>query len=148
MQDNTFVNEIVIGAKKSDVANALANPDASEKYYFGFRVNMDGGNIKYTVGDHTMIEGQILEYIPNELIKMTFKGMWNPEVAKDDATEVTWELQEQDNGENTYLKLTHSKLVPGSYSATVLQRGWVSILSSLKSYLETGKALNIDTSNM
>lgn len=148
MQNNTFVNEIVIRAKKSDVANALANPDASEKYYFGFRINIYNGKYTYKVGDHTVIEGEILEFAPNELIRMTFKGLWNTEVANDKPTTVAWELQEQDNGENTYLKLTHSDLVSGSYSATVLQRGWVNILSSLKSYLETGAALNIDTSKM
>jgi uncharacterized protein YndB with AHSA1/START domain len=148
MQNNTFVNEIVIRAKISEVATALANPEASEKYYFGFRVNIDGQKITYTVGDHTMIEGEILEFIPNKIIKTTFKGLWNPEVAKDEPTTVTWDLEEQDNGENTFVKMTHSDLVPESYSDTVLRRGWVNILSSLKSYLETGKALNIDTSKM
>ncbi len=148
MKTVQFTNEILIRSPKSRVAAALANPDDTEKFWYGFRVKIDGSKITYSVADHVVIEGEITKFVPESLIEMTFKGSWDPEISKDKASVVSWVLEEQDSGKNTYLKMTHSEMEEGSYSATVLPRGWVNIISSLKSYLETGEPSAIEMKGM
>jgi hypothetical protein len=73
---------------------------------------------------------------------MTFNGKWIPEVAAHPETIVDYELWPE--GENTYLKLTHHGLEDNSYAAKALPKGWINIISGMKTLLETGKPLTID----
>lgn len=54
---------------------------------------------------------------------------------------MTFEIVEYD--EMVRLTVTHDDLIAGSGMANGISKGWPTVLSSLKSLLETGKGLDI-----
>ncbi len=66
--------------------------------------------------------------------------MYDPEVAGEDASRVTWEIEAQEGG---YSKLTvvHDQLEASPKTAESVARGWSYVLSGLKTLLETGEPL-------
>lgn len=141
----TFVYQTIIGASTDIVLDALLNPSKTEQYYYGFTISGDwkvGGKYQYTQNDQVSLEGKVTELIPGKKIAMTFNGKWMPEVAAHAETLVEYEIFAE--GANTYLKLTHSGLEENSYAAAALPKGWVNIISGMKTLIETGKPLDID----
>lgn len=140
-----FIYQTIIGASADEVAQALIDPTKTKLYYYGFSIEGDwqeGGKYAYKLNDAVCIDGVIKELLPGKKIVMTFNGKWIPEVAEHPETIVTYELLQE--GQNTYLKLTHDGLQDGSYAAKALPKGWVNIISGLKTLLETRKPLSID----
>lgn len=140
-----FTYQTIIKAAPEAVLDALTNPAMTQQYYYGFSIEGDwreGGRYAYTAGGNVCIEGTVTELVPGKKIAMTFKGLWDPKVAEDPESTVSYELAQE--GENTYLKLTHDGLPEGSYSAQALPKGWANILSGLKTLLETGSPLVVD----
>jgi hypothetical protein len=64
--------------------------------------------------------------------------MW---LESSEAATLTWELQQLDD--LTLVKLTQSDMDEETFQAAQMHVGWVYVLSSLKSMLETGKALPV-----
>ena len=58
------------------------------------------------------------------------------------ATKVTFALKQVSPG-NVRLQVTHEEHEPGSVVHERVREGWPAILSSLKTYLETGEALEV-----
>ncbi len=58
-----------------------------------------------------------------------------------DKSRVTFEIEAVED--MTCLVVTHDKLNEGSKMLRGVSEGWPKVLSSLKTFLETGKALNI-----
>lgn len=132
-----YVNEMLIRSSVSEVWDALTNPKKTKEYYYGFEINTDlkkDSKYTYSAGGFVGLEGVIKEIISGSKLVMTFNAKWDPELAKAKESLVTWELEQR--GENTFVRMTHDGL---------LLKGWVDILSSLKSYIETGKPLKIQT---
>jgi uncharacterized protein YndB with AHSA1/START domain len=137
-----FTYEIVIRTSLDKLFDALTDPNKSKLYYYGFEIYSDwqkGSKYEYKIGDMVCIDGIIKDLVSGKRIEMSFNGKWVPEVAADGETTVIWEMEQK--VENVVLKLIHDDLVEGSYSQTTLPSGWALIISGLKSYLETGKAL-------
>ena len=140
-----FIYQTIIKSPVDDVVDALINPEKTKQYYYGFAIEgewKEGGKYAYTMNGAVCIEGVVTELVPGKKISMTFNGKWIPDVAAHPETTVDYEMWEE--GENTYLKLTHSGLEEGSYAAGALPKGWVNIISGMKTLLETGKPITID----
>jgi uncharacterized protein YndB with AHSA1/START domain len=65
---------------------------------------------------------------------------YDPEMATEQASRVTWEIEPQDGG---FAKLTvvHDQLEASPRTAATVAGGWSFVLSGLKTLLETGKPL-------
>jgi hypothetical protein len=65
---------------------------------------------------------------------------YDPEMAAEDDSRVSWDIEPQDGG---YSKLTvvHDQLEGAPKTATSVAGGWSFVLSGLKTLLETGKPL-------
>jgi len=91
--------------------------------------------------EHTVnLVGKVVESVPPTRLVVT----WANESQKADPaaySRVTFEIVEYD--EMVRLTVSHDELVAGSGMANGVSRGWPIVLSSLKSYLETGSALDI-----
>ena len=70
-----------------------------------------------------------------------WRAKWNPELAAEEESRVTWEIEPRDDG-ITLLTLVHDRLEGApKTAASVSGEGWMRVLSGLKTLVETGKPL-------
>ena len=90
-------------------------------------------------GSETWDENAVLEWDPPHRLSHEWRSFYDPELAAEEKSRVTWEIEQQDGG---FSKLTviHDRLdgAPKT-AASVSGAGWMMVLSGLKSVLETGR---------
>ena len=70
-----------------------------------------------------------------------WRSRYGHELAAEDESRVTWEIEPQDNG-TCLLTVVHDRLEGApKTAASVAGVGWMTVLSGLKTLLETGKPL-------
>ena len=86
-------------------------------------------------GDDVVIEAER----PRRLV-MGWRALYDPELAAEERSRVTWEIEEQPGG---VCKLTviHDQLEGAPKTAISVAGGWSFVLSGLKTLLETGEPL-------
>ncbi len=135
------IYEIVIQASPEAIWDALTSSETSPLYYFETIVKSDwqpGAAYTYSKPDgFEMITGKILEIDPPHKLVQTFQAMW-PEGLALPETKVTWTIT--DIGGACHLRLVHEGL-PDVPLSNGLMSGWATILSALKTLLETGEPL-------
>jgi uncharacterized protein YndB with AHSA1/START domain len=87
------------------------------------------------------VEGVILECDPFRRLSYTWGVRYNAEMAKEEPSRVTWEIEA--HGEMCRLLLVHDRFPAGSLVAPHVGGGWMAILSNLKTLLETGAPMPI-----
>jgi uncharacterized protein YndB with AHSA1/START domain len=83
----------------------------------------------------------VTEYDPPRRLVHGWRSLYDPELAAEEESRVTWEIEPQDGG---YCQLTvvHDQLEGAPKTAeSVSGAGWMMVLSGLKTLLETGKPL-------
>jgi uncharacterized protein YndB with AHSA1/START domain len=139
------VYNIFIRTTPQKVWGALTQSAFTTKFFFGRTVESDwkkGSPWKLLFPDgRTDVEGEVLESDPPKLLKVTWRVDWLDEPKLGPAL-ITYEIQE--HGEIVQLTMTQhiDSTIPRKY-VKAGQMGWGAILSSLKSMLETGTALDI-----
>lgn len=142
MSKPKFVYVTYIAASPEKVWEALTKPGISEKYWFGYRVAADG-----KVGDRmTAIspagkkahDDPILESNPPRRLSYAWKPLYK-DMDGERSSRVSFEL-EAFKGQ-TRLTVVHDEFDEGSKIFGMINKGWPAVLSSLKSFLETGKGL-------
>jgi DNA-binding transcriptional ArsR family regulator len=83
--------------------------------------------------------GETVEADPPRRLVQTMVAEWSEEVKREGPSRITWEIEPR--GEMCRLTVTHDQLREGANDQ--LYGGWPMILSSLKSLLETGEALDM-----
>jgi uncharacterized protein YndB with AHSA1/START domain len=153
MERPTFIYTIFIRTTPAKLWEALTSGDFSEKYWFGFRIQLElkaGGSIRILPpkgmeehGDHA---GEVLFCEPGRKLVYTWNPKDKPEVAqkRDGPSRVTYELTPM--GPQVKLRLIHENLLPEDIvrdpdTFRGINNGWPAVLSSLKSLLETGEAI-------
>jgi DNA-binding transcriptional ArsR family regulator/uncharacterized protein YndB with AHSA1/START domain len=150
---NTHIYSIFIRSTPERIWQALTDGKMSEQYYFGTRVESTwkpGASYQYidTAGGMVesgapMLKGDVLEADPPRKLVTTFVPLWmgdNPGASK-----VTFEIEPR--GDACKLTLTHEDLGSGHLEAGVID-GWATILSSMKSLIETGEPLVVAQAEM
>ena len=144
-----FVYVMYIAATPDKVWRALTDPDQTEKYWFGFRVNANGKTgarfIARSPGGEDFDKGVILESDPPRRLSCT----WRPQHDNDRherPSRVTFDLTPVKN--QVRLTVVHDDFDEGSKAFESISTGWPAVLSSLKSFLETGRALEMSTSDL
>ena len=137
--------EVYIAAPTEKVWEALTEASATKQYFYGCRVQSTfkkGSPISYLGdGDFNMLDGKVLEVNPQKRLQTTFQAHWDEKVSKDKASRVTWDLSPM--GQATKLTLLHDQFDGETATYTQSASGWNMILSSLKTYLETNKPLQL-----
>ena len=140
------VYNIFIRTTAQKVWDALTSSEFTTQYFFGRTVESDwkkGSAWKLLFPDGRIdVEGVVLESDPPKLLKVTWRVVWLDDPNPPGPALISYEIQQQ--GEIVQLTMTQNieSAIPRKY-IKASQEGWGAILSSLKSLLETGKALDI-----
>jgi uncharacterized protein YndB with AHSA1/START domain len=140
---NTMTNQVIdvevcIDAPVGTVWSALTNPDTTEKYWGGTRIESDwkkGGVIYYRRNGEIMDKHELLEIIPNRLIEHTFKPLFG-EYQSETPSLVSIILQGE--GPATRVIILHRNFEPSSKVYAACRNGWPEMLKALKALLEGG----------
>ena len=138
-----FVYVTYIRASQAAVWTALTDPDFTAKYWSGTRLEADwrvGGKVALVDPSRGETDsGEVLAWDPPNGLAYSFHVTFDPVFAAEGPSRVTYALEPM--GEMTKLTLTHDGFPPKSKVLEAVSHGWPSILSSLKSLLESGEAL-------
>jgi uncharacterized protein YndB with AHSA1/START domain len=138
-----FVYVTYIRATQAAVWTALTDPDFTEKYWSGTRLEADwrvGGKLVLLDPARGATDtGEVLAWDPPKRLAYSFHVTFDPVFAAEGASRVSLELEAQ--GEVVKLTLVHDRFPPDSKVLEAVSGGWPGILSSLKSLLESGEAL-------
>ena len=86
-----------------------------------------------------MILGKVLKFDPTTLLSYSWQSQSKPEFRAEAPSRVSFELEPE--GALVKLTVTHDNFAEGSTLINSVSGGWPMVLSSLKSLLETGVAL-------
>ena len=145
-----FVYVVYIAATPERVWQALTDPEQTEKYWFGYRVTLSGKAgapfiARNPGGGADFDKGVILESDPPRRLACT----WRPQ-HDNDRTErpsrVTFDLVAIRG--QVRLTVVHDDFDEGSKAFESISKGWPAVLSSLKSFLETGRGLDMSAADV
>ena len=115
-----------------DDALLLRRPDRGEA---------DGRTTRSPSGEESWGDGEVFEFDPPNRLSHEWRSLYNPELAAEEPSRVTWEIEPQDGG-YSLLTVTHDQLEGAPKTAeSVHGVGWMMVLSGLKTLLETGDTL-------
>jgi uncharacterized protein YndB with AHSA1/START domain len=140
------VYTIYIASTPGKVWEALTSAEFSRQYFFGNTVEIEqrvGGTYIVRTPDGALhISGEVVECDPPRRLSFTFNVNWPALIEKLGPTLVTYEIEQAGEA----VRLTMSEAHDRPLSDDILsggRQGWPAILSSLKSVLETGRALAV-----
>jgi len=121
--------------------DAISNPKFTRQYWAGLANVSDwkkGSTWQHvTAENEAWIVGEVVECIPPQRLVLTWA---DPDDLKD-KSRVTFEIEKI--GKSVCLTVTHDKFKAGSTMCGKVAGGWPKVLSSMKSFLETGKGLDV-----
>lgn len=142
MSSEKFVYVTYIATTPQKVWDALLKGELTRQYWKHENVSdwKPGSKWAHVTGDGertVKIVGKVLESVPNKRLVMTWGDV--PDAA-DTAKHSRVAIDIETIGEMVRLTVTHDELTPEMQRK--ITNGWPRVLSSLKSFLETGHPLN------
>ena len=138
LDDVDHIYSIFINASQDRIWQAITSGDDTVQYYYGTRVISDwqpGSTLRYDYPDGTVAaDGEVIKTDPPNRLEMTFRALWDPELAAEGAVRQVWELEAADAA--TKLTVTTFGLSPKL--AASFTTGMVFIVSGLKTFVEGG----------
>lgn len=142
------VHVVFIRTTAERIWQALTSEELSQEYFFGRRLESDwkkGSRWTAYLPDDKGVDtiGEVLESDPPRRLVVTWHVQWLEEARALGAAIVSYDIEPAGDG-IVKLRVTEemSPETPQKYRDGG-HEGWAAILSSLKSLLETGKALDI-----
>ncbi|MGH9134091.1 MAG: SRPBCC family protein, partial [Ilumatobacteraceae bacterium] len=147
----THVYEIFVKASPRQVWQAITDPGYTRRYFHSTAIESTfepGAGYRYVMADgRDAVEGTIEEVEPERRLVMTWHTLYDAALATEPASREEWTLvPANDAGTITRVTLRHLDLArsPGTWANVRL--GWVGVLDSMKTLLETGAELgDVDT---
>ena len=142
----TTVYTIYIASTPEQVWQALTSAEFSRKYFFGFAVEAElragGAFVVRTPDDSVHIDGEVIECAAPHRLTVTWNVNWPGLLEKLGVTLVTYEIEQAGHAVRLTMTEAHDRPIDDDILSGG-RSGWPAILSSLKSLLETGTALDI-----
>ena len=135
----TQVYSVFIRATPEQVWDAITKPEFTQQYFYGVRIELRGGRRISTMGDAEWDE-EVFEVDPPRRLVHQWISAYDPELAAEEPSRITWEIEPQDAGV-TKLTVVHDQLEGAPKTAEHVAGGWMFLLSGLKTLVETGKPL-------
>lgn len=139
----TQVYQVFIKATPERIWEAITNPEFTTKYFYGARIEItpEWRRTYAPDGSESWGEGSVTEFDQPRRLVHEWRSGYNPELAAEEPSRVTWEIEPQD-GDLSLLTVVHDRLEGAPKTAeSVAGRGWMMVLSGLKTLLETGEPL-------
>ena len=142
MASSSFVYVTYIRAPQQKVWDALTRPEFQKLYWFGGHQESNwkkGAEWKMFMPQHGLTDsGEILESDPPNRAVIKWRNEFKPELKAEGYSQCVYELAQE--GELTRLTIAHTIEKENAQLIQAVSGGWPRILSSLQSYLETGRA--------
>lgn len=145
-QSASFIYVTFIRTTPQKVYDAVTRPEVSRRYWGHENVTddwqpgSDWQHIKVKEARSVELVGKVIESDPPRRLVIS----WANESQKDDPdhySRVTYDIEPQ--GDMVKLTIVHDELHPGSGMLKSISAGWPTVLSSMKSFLETGQGPDI-----
>ena len=135
------VYNVFIKATPEQIWEAITKPEFTAKYFYASRVELVNGRRRaYSPDGDLWGDEAILEEDPPRRLVHGWRALYDPELAEEATSRVTWEIEGQEGGVSR-LTVTHDQLENAPKTAESVAGGWMYVLSGLKTLLETGKPL-------
>ena len=141
----TQVYSVFIRATPEQVWDAITKPEFTQKYFYGSVIDSTwkpGAKYCGFSSDRSeqYVDGEIIEANPPSKLVTTWRALYQPELAAEPYSRVTWELEPAGDGV-TQLTIVHDELDASPKTAESVAGGWSFVLSGMKTLLETGEPL-------
>ena len=141
MKKPKLVYQTFIRSTPKKTWDAITKPEFTRQYWAGLANASDwkkGSKWEHvTKENEAWITGEVVESVPAKRLVLT----WADPDDLADKSRVTFEIEAFKNIAS--LTVTHDNFKAGSKMAGKVSWGWPRVLSSMKSFLETGKGLNV-----
>jgi uncharacterized protein YndB with AHSA1/START domain len=147
MAATVHLYEIFIRAPRERVWQALTDPDDTVQYFHGTRFESTfepGSPFRNVIvdGERLAVDGMVETFEPPHRLVITWHVNYDDEMAAEPPGRVEWTLTPaNDDGSVTRVTLRHADLALSPMTWAHVKLGWVGIIDSLKSLLETGEPL-------
>jgi uncharacterized protein YndB with AHSA1/START domain len=141
----SYVYVTYIASTPEKVFEAITRPELARRYWGHENVSdwKPGSDWQHVrANDERTVElvGKVVETSPPRRLVITWANA--SQAADPDAySRVTFDIEPYDD--MVRLTVSHDELEAGSGMANGIQKGWPVVLSSLKSFLETGRGLDV-----
>jgi uncharacterized protein YndB with AHSA1/START domain len=141
----SFVYVTYIRATPEKVFEAITNPEIARRYWghenvSDWRPGSKWEHVRSDAARNVAISGKVVECTPPRRLVMTWANASEfADAAKH--SRVTFDVVPYEG--QVRLTVTHDELEAGSKMLAGISRGWPHVLSSLKSLLETGQAIDV-----
>lgn len=139
----SFVYVTYIRTTPEKLWHALTTPEFTRQYWFGVSAQSSwqpGAEWKLVFADGSVADtGEVLECDPPGRLVLKWRNEFLPEIKAEGFSRCVFEIEQGEGA--VKLTITHTSERTGSKLVEAVSRGWPAVLSSLKSLLETGKAL-------
>lgn len=142
----SFVYVTYIRTTPEKVFEAITKPETARRYWGHENVSEDWQpgsgwqHIRTNEARTVDLVGEVIESNPPKRLVIS----WANESQQDDSDQysrVTFDIEPKDD--MVKLTVTHDELQPGSGMLNGISKGWPLVLSSMKSFLETGRGMDL-----
>ena len=138
----TQVYQVFIKATPEMIWDAITKPEFTRRYFHGasHTVTPEHYDSRGPNGE-VWGDADVFEFDPPRKLVHGWRSLYNPELAQEEESRVTWEIEAGEDGV-TLLTVVHDQLEGApKTAASVSGVGWMGVLSGLKTLLETGEEL-------
>jgi uncharacterized protein YndB with AHSA1/START domain len=140
-ETTTQIYRVFIRATPERIWDAITQPAFTEQYFHGVRMQIRDGRLWSSLPDGRSWDVSIFDEDPPRRLVHEWSSGYDPELAAEPPSRVTWEIEERGDGVSL-LTVVHDRLDGAPKTAAgVAGEGWMFVLSNLKTFLETGRAL-------
>ena len=143
MNDSRFVCVTYIRTTPEKLWKALIDPEFTRRFWNETWQDCEwkpGATWRLMIPDGRVADaGEVVEIEPQRRLVLRWRNEFMPELREEGYSRMTYEIEKK--GESVKLTVIHEMERGGSKLIDAVSGGWPMILSSLKSLLETGQAL-------
>jgi uncharacterized protein YndB with AHSA1/START domain len=145
MAKSEFVYVTYIRTTPEKLWRALTEPEFQRQFWFGNTQESEwkpGASWCMKFSDGRIADaGEVVDSEPQRRLILKWRHEMRPELKAEGFSRMTYELEQQ--GELVKFTVHHEIEVPHSQFIKAVSGGWPMILSSLKTFLESGEALKL-----
>ena len=143
MNNSRFVYVTCIRTTPEKLWKALIDPEFTRRFWNETWQDCEwkpGATWRLMIPDGRVADaGEVVEIEPQRRLVLRWRNEFMPELREEGYSRMTYEIEKK--GESVKLTVIHEMERGGSKLIDAVSGGWPMILSSLKSLLETGQAL-------